>query len=45
MAERREFEQRYAKLWRSIVNFIKNNTGLRVSGIARAGSRRRIFIL
>jgi len=32
-------EQRYASEWRSIVNFMKNNTGFSISGIARGGSR------
>ncbi|MHA1756326.1 MAG: nucleotidyltransferase domain-containing protein [Promethearchaeota archaeon] len=41
MAERREYDQRYASIWRSIGNFLKNNSGFPVSGVARGGSRRR----
>ncbi len=41
MSERREKEQQYASKWRIIANYMKNNTGLRISGVARAGSRRR----
>ncbi|OLS12155.1 MAG: hypothetical protein RBG13Loki_4221 [Promethearchaeota archaeon CR_4] len=41
MAERREFDQRYAVLWHSIGNFLRNNSGFPVSGVAREGSRRR----
>ena len=41
MALRREGDQQYASFWRRIGNFLKNNSGLPVSGVARAGSRRR----
>lgn len=41
MVERRQKDQEYASLWRSVVNFMKNSTGLSISGIARAGSRRK----
>ncbi len=41
MAERREFDQRYAHIWRSLANFLRNNSGFPVSGITRTGSRRR----
>lgn len=41
MAVRREFEQRYARFWRRLANFLKNNSGLHVGGVAREGSRRR----
>lgn len=41
MSVRREFEQRYARFWRRLANFLKNNTGLHVSGVAREGSRRK----
>ena len=41
MAERRQKDQEYASLWRSVVNFLKKNTGFSISGIARAGSRRK----
>lgn len=41
MSSRREFDQRYSSEWRSIVNFMKNNTGFLISGVAKAGSRRR----
>ena len=40
MAERREFEQRYARFWRRLANFLRKNTGLSISGVAREGSRR-----
>lgn len=39
MSERRELEQRYKAEWNNIVNFMKNNTGFTLSGIARGGSR------
>lgn len=42
MGERREFEQRYASIWRSIGNFLRNSSGLRIGGVARTGSRRRM---
>lgn len=41
MSKRREKDQQYASYWRSIGGFLKNNTGLPVSGVARTGSRRR----
>jgi predicted nucleotidyltransferase len=41
MSSRRVSDQRYASIWRSIGNFLRNNTGLGVGGVARAGSRRR----
>jgi len=41
MSEKREYDQRYSAKWKSIVNFMKNNTGITISGIARAGSRRK----
>ena len=41
MSARREFEQRYARFWRKLSNFLKINSGLPVSGVAREGSRRR----
>lgn len=41
MAGRRQKDQEYASIWRSVINFLKNNTALPISGIARAGSRRR----
>jgi len=41
MALRREFEQRYASFWRSLANFLRNNTSFSVSGVAREGSRRK----
>jgi len=41
MAARREYDQRYASKWRSIGNFLKNNSGFPISGVARGGSRRR----
>ncbi|MHA1345416.1 MAG: nucleotidyltransferase domain-containing protein [Candidatus Heimdallarchaeaceae archaeon] len=41
MTEKREKDQQYASKWRSIGIFIRNSTGLSVSGVARAGSRRK----
>lgn len=41
MSVRREFEQRYAKFWRSLRNFMLNSAGFPVSGVARKGSRAR----
>ena len=41
MAVRREFEQKYARFWRRLANFLRKNTGLAISGVAREGSRRR----
>ena len=41
MSVRREFEQRYSHFWRSLSNFLRNNSGFPVSGVAREGSRRR----
>lgn len=40
MGERRRKDQEYASIWRSVINFLKNNTNLSINGIARAGSRR-----
>jgi hypothetical protein len=40
MVERREFEQRYARFWRKLASFLKNNTWFHASGVAREGSRR-----
>ncbi len=40
MSIRREYEQKYASFWRSLRNFLLNNTNMGVSGVARAGSRR-----
>ncbi|GAH77643.1 unnamed protein product, partial [marine sediment metagenome] len=39
MSERRELEKRYSVEWKNIANFMKYNTGFRLSGIARGGSR------
>jgi len=41
MAIRRQFDQRYASFWRSLANFMRQNTGLGIGGIARSGSRKR----
>lgn len=41
MTVRKEFEQRYARFWRRLAKFLRNNTGLPISGVAREGSRRR----
>ena len=40
MSIRRQYEQRYAAFWRSLVNFLRNSSGFPISGIARGGSRR-----
>lgn len=39
MAIRREGEQRYARFWRSLRNFLLSSSGFPVSGAARRGSR------
>lgn len=41
MAERREKEQQYSSLRKSLGNFLRHNSGLSVSGAALMGSRRR----
>ena len=41
MAERREYAQRYKKKWISLSNWLKNNSGWKVGGIAKEGSRRQ----
>src|SRR4030042_683630 len=41
MAFRRTNDQRYSAFWRSLANFLRINSGLLVSGVARSGSRRR----
>ena len=40
MAERREYEQQYSSLRKSLGNFLRNNTGFQVNGPALMGSRR-----
>ena len=40
MAERREYAQRYKKLWKSIGNWLTHNSGWSVGGVAKEGSRR-----
>jgi len=40
MSVRREFEQRYARFWRRLANFLRETSGFRISGVAREGSRR-----
>lgn len=40
MSVRREFEQRYARFWHKLANFLRHNFGYPVSGVAREGSRR-----
>ena len=40
MGERREYAQRYKKLWKSLSNWLKNNSGWKVGGVAKEGSRR-----
>jgi len=39
MATRREYEQHYARFWRSLRSFLLNSSGFPVSGAARRGSR------
>jgi hypothetical protein len=41
MSYKREKDQQYRSKWHSILNFVKNNTGYSVAGVARAGSRRQ----
>ncbi len=40
MGERREYAQRYKKLWISLSNWLKSSSGLKVGGVAKEGSRR-----
>ena len=40
MGERREYAQRYKKLWISLSNWLKNNSEWKVGGVAKEGSRR-----
>jgi len=40
MGERREYAQRYKKLWKSLSEWLKNSSGWKVGGIAKEGSRR-----
>lgn len=40
MAERREFAQRYKKLWISLSNWLKTKSGCKIGGVAKEGSRR-----
>ncbi|NVM19608.1 MAG: hypothetical protein HWN80_18035 [Candidatus Lokiarchaeota archaeon] len=40
MGERREYAQRYKKLWRSLSEWLKNSSGWKVGGVAKEGSRR-----
>jgi predicted nucleotidyltransferase len=39
MATRRLKDQQYSSKWYSFVNFLHNNTGYPIAGVARAGSR------
>ena len=41
MAERREYAQRYKRLWKSMANWLKNESGWKVGGVSKEGSRRR----
>jgi len=41
MAERREFAQKYKKLWKSLSSWLKNSSGWKVAGVAKEGSRRK----
>ena len=40
MGERREYAQRYKKLWKSLSNWLKNSSGWKVGGVTKEGSRR-----
>ena len=40
MAERREYAQRYKSLWISLSDWLKNNSGWKIGGVAKEGSRR-----
>jgi len=40
MSTRRTYEEGYASFWRSLKNFLLHNSGFKVSGVARSGSRR-----
>ncbi|KKN43160.1 hypothetical protein LCGC14_0706060 [marine sediment metagenome] len=40
MAERREFAQKYKKLWKSLASWLKNSSGWKVAGVAKEGSHR-----
>ncbi len=40
MAERREYAQRYKKLWKSLSEWLRNSSGWNVGGVAKEGSRR-----
>lgn len=40
MSDRREYEQVYASFWRGLKNFLLHNSGFKVSGVARSGSRK-----
>ena len=39
MGERREYAQRYKKLWKSLSDLLKNSSGWKVGGVAKEGSR------
>ena len=41
MGERREYAQRYKKLWKSLSNWLKNSSGWKIGGVAKEGSRRQ----
>jgi len=40
ITERREYAQRYKKLWISLSNWLKINSGWKIGGVAKEGSRR-----
>lgn len=40
MSTRRAYEEGYASFWRGLKNFLLHNSGFKVSGVARSGSRR-----
>ena len=40
MGERREYAQRYKKLWKSLSEWLKNSSGWKIGGVAKEGTRR-----
>ena len=41
MVERREFAQKYKKLWKSLSSWLKSSSDWKVAGVAKEGSRRK----
>ena len=40
MGERREYAQRYKKLWKSLSDWLRGSSGWKIGGVAKEGSRR-----